>query len=264
MLKTLKEIIRCWHMVVSLAGWELKQRFAGTAGGIIWSVILPLTTILIYWFVFAYGLKVSSPTTKAPYTLWFVAGMAPWLALNEMIVASVNSISSKRSLVTNVVFPLEILPLTSMLSAQISYFVGLVIIFVLIGVYSIGYSFYNFQFFYYFVALLFFASGLCWLLAAINVYLKDFSQIVAVLLNIWFWATPIVWPATTISKSFSQAMLYNPLYYIVDGYRKTFIYHQGFWHHLGPTFSFWAVSLAFFVFGITLFSRLKTGFSDVI
>jgi len=264
MISTLKDINRYRHMAGALAKWELKQRFAGTAGGTIWSVVLPLSTILIYWVVFSFGLKIQSPAPDVPYTLWFIVGITPWLAFNEMLISSVTSISSKGNLVSSILFPIEILPLTSMLTAQVSHFVGLFVVIVLMNVYSVGFGIYSLQFFYYFFALLIFSASLCWLFAAVNVFMKDFAQALTLILNLWFWATPIVWPATIFSEKLQHLMLYNPVYYIVHGYRQAFIYHQPFWHDIGPTISFWVITLSLFTFGLSIFTVLKTRFSDVI
>lgn len=251
-------------MIFSLAVWELKQRFAGTAFGILWSVIFPLCTIGVYWVVFACGLKVRGPSPGIPYTLWFVVGITPWLSMNEMIISGVNSVSSKRSVVKNVVFPLEILPITSILASQISFFVGLLTVFLLMFVYAISFDLYLFQFFYYFFAMMLFTLGLCYFLSALNVYLKDFAQLVAVLLNIWFWLTPIIWPAKIIPIKFRGLLLYNPLYYIVNGFRETFITHKAFWLTPGPMWFFWILSFILLFLGVHFFKKLKPGFSDVV
>lgn len=196
---TKNELLHYCKMATSLSKWEFKTRYAGTAGGFLWSLILPITMALIYWYVFAIGLRAQGPDDM-PFILWFLCGFIPWTAFNETIVNNVSSIIKNSNLVKNVLFPVEILPLINLIVSQITHLIFLTILLILLYCYKMPPNIYSLQIIYYFFALLIFSFGISMLLAALNVYYRDLSHALNVILNIWFWITPIVWPPSLLSS----------------------------------------------------------------
>ena len=128
-------------------------------------------------------------------------------------------------------------------------------------------SLYSLQFLYFTIGMSVFCVGLGWIVSALNVFYRDVGQLFLVVLNMWFWLTPIVWPPEmlqTYPRLVRFCLLMNPMYYIVQGYRASFIYHTGFWENWRLGVYFWVVSLAVFVVGGMLFRKLKPSFPDVI
>ena len=109
-----------------------------------------------------------------------------------------------------------------------------------------------------------FCLGLGWVFAALNVYFRDIGQVLAVILNLWFWLTPIVWLPEMIPEKFRIFMILNPMYYIVEGYKNSFIYHVPFWQDLYMGLYFWGVSLLILCVGGMIFRRLKMEFAEVL
>ena len=97
-----------------------------------------------------------------------------------------------------------------------------------------------------------------------NVFYRDISQALGVLLNLWFWMTPIVWLMEMIPEKYAYFLNFNPMMYIVMGYKYSFIYHIPFWHHYKTGIYFWSVSLLFFVVGGLIYRKLKMEFTEVL
>lgn len=251
------------NMLFALSLWELRIRYAGTYGGMIWSIILPLTMAVVYWFVFAVGLRAQGPD-NTPYILWFMCGFITWTLFNETLVNSMNSITRNINLVKNIAFPLELLPTITLMVSQITHLIMVVVLFALILAYHIEVNFYTLQFLYYFIALTLFSYGFALLLSAFNVFLRDLAQAITVILNIWFWLTPIVWVPTMLPASTQKYLLFNPMYYIVNGYRDSFLYHKTFWSEPQAACVFWIITGSMLSIGWMIFNKFKTEFADAL
>ena len=125
-------------------------------------------------------------------------------------------------------------------------------------------SFYYFQFFYYLLCMTILALGLGWAVSALNVFIRDIGQIVGVVMQVGFWATPIFWDINMMPPKVQMILKLNPMFYIVQGYRESFIYFVPFWRHPYLTLYFWAVALTVFVCGALIFKKLKPQFADVL
>jgi len=248
-----------WAMVCR----EIKTRYTGTLAGLLWSVVNPLMMILVYWFVFSVGFKISPPGGH-PFILVFLCGLIPWTLFNETLMGSVNIVVINQHLVTKTVFPTEILPLVSLLASLVTHVIMLFILMIVMWSNNVPFSVFNFQFLYYLFALSIFTLGWAWLVAALNVFWRDVGQILGVLLNLWFWVTPIVWLVDMIPEGYRFLLSLNPIMYIVIGYRSAFLYHVPFWDVSQEGLFFWLVSLTFFIFGGLIFRKLKPEFAEVL
>ncbi len=242
---------------------EMQARYAGTLAGLVWSVVHPLMMILTYWFVFSVGFK-AKPTGNVPFIIVFLCGLIPWMTFSEAVMASTIAITGNTLLVTKTIFPTEILPVVNLAASMASQVIMLGILMILLAVYGIGFSLYIFQFLYFLVAMSIFCIGLGWIVSALNVFYRDVSQIMSVMLNMWFWLTPIVWQAGMLPDRFRFLLKLNPMYYIVEGYRMSFIDHVGFWQHWRQGGYFWTVNLIVFAVGGLLFRKLKPDFPEVL
>ena len=260
----LKRLYTHRSMIFVMAMRELRSRYIGTlGGGALWSIIHPLMIVGVYWFVFSVGFKVK-PAGDMPFIVVFLCGLIPWSMFSEAVTTSTNSVTSNANLVTRTVFPTEILPVVSLFVSMITHGVLLVILMIVLLVNGIFPSVYNLQFLYYMFAVSVLSLGLGWFLASANVFCRDIGQALAVIINVWFWSTPIVWGIEMIPSRYQFIIKINPLYYIVDGYRASFIYHRPLWqdYHLGILY--WAVCLLIFIFGASVFRRLKPEFAEVL
>ena len=255
-----------WHsrgLLWSLTKKDLKERYVGSYLGIFWAFIQPTITVFIFWFVFQVGFK-SMPVQGFPFVLWLCCGMFPWFFFNDAWMSATNSIMANSFLVKKVVFRVSLLPVIQIMSALLInlFFVG--VLFLMFVLYGYGVHLVNLQVFYYLFALIVLVFGLSLITASLVVFLKDVGQLVAMLLQFGFWATPIFWNLDIIPAHYHALFKLNPMYYIVEGYRASFIYHQWFWELGYVNLYYWCFAGCVAVAGILLFKRLRPHFADVL
>ena len=263
LLRFLRRLYGQRAIVWAMARREIRTRYAGTFAGLVWSVVHPLMMILIYWFVFSVGFKVK-PAGGTPFIIVFLCGLIPWTAFAETLSASANAITSSPHLVKKTVFPTQILPVVHLVASMVSHVIMLVILAILMLAHGMPFSPYNLQFAYFLVGMSVFCVGLGWAVAALNVFYRDVGQMLTVVLNMWFWLTPIVWAEEMIPEGLRFFLKLSPMFYVVHGYRASFVYHTGFWENWRLGGYFWVVSLAVFALGGLLFRRLKPSFPEVL
>lgn len=256
------ELVRLRAMIWAMARRELAARYAGTLGGMVWAVLQPLAVVGVFWFVFSVGFKAQGPG-GAPFITYFLAGYIPWLLFSEVLQTSVPSVVANAHLVKKTLFPTQILPLVQLVSSGVTHAVLLVVL--LAGLAAGGaLSATAPHVVYYFGALCCLTLGLSWTLAAIQVFHRDVAQILTVVLNLWFWLTPIVWTEDVMPAEFRWAIDWNPVHYVVAGYRGALMGGLAPWHDPVAALRFWVVALPALMLGIFVFRRLKPDFADVL
>ena len=158
----------------------------------------------------------------------------------------------------------HILPVIKIVSCLITHSIFLLVLIGLIVTQKMPLSFYYLQFLYYLFCLSILALGISWIVSALNVFIRDVGQIVAVILQMGFWATPIFWDIQMMPTRFQIIFKCNPMYYIVQGYRESFIYFSPFWKHPALTMYFWGISITLFFVGALIFKKFKPQFADVL
>jgi ABC-type polysaccharide/polyol phosphate export permease len=251
------------NMVYAMALRDFESRFVGTLGGTIWAVVQPLATIIVFYLVFAIGFRVQSPV-DTPFILWFVGGLAPWFMFNDTLQAIAGSVTGNAHLVKKTVFPAEVLAIVKIFSAVLPHLIFLLILVAMLFFFDIPLRIERILLVYYFLCIVVLLLGIGWLLSALQVFYRDIGQALTIVLNVWFWATPIVWPEQNIPESFRSILTYNPMYYIVTGYRDSLIYPHVLWPGITATIFFWCFAAACVLVGSFVFDRLKPEFADVV
>lgn len=241
----------------------MQDRYAGTVGGMLWAVLNPLLLLLVFWIVFGVGLRLQSPEGP-PFVLALFCGLIPWMTFNEVLNGAAASITGRAYLVKKIAFPVEILPFTHLVSALFTQAVLLAILGIMLFVYRVLPGTGILMLPYYLFAMCALAAGLALLLSAAAVFYRDILQGLGVILNIWFWITPIVWPPEMISGALRPMLDFNPFNYIVTGYRAALLSPQAILPDLGTTLFFWVAVGAVWMAGAIVFFRLKPMFADVL
>ncbi len=250
-------------LIWNLAQNDFKTKYAGSYLGIIWAFIQPVVSIAVYWFVFQVGFR-SGAVGDFPFILWLIAGLVPWFFFSEALMTVTTSFLEYSYLVNKVVFKISILPMVKLISALFVhlFFIAFVIfMFCLYGYYP---DLYTLQIFYYMLCLVVLILGLGYATSAIILFFKDLGQIINIFLQVGMWMTPIMWSIDMIPEQFQFLIKLNPMYYIVQGYRNSLIDKVWAWEHLHQTFYFWAISGILFIFGVSVFKKLKIHFADVL
>lgn len=256
------DIFQHRHVLWVLSVQQLRNKYLGTIGGLIWAVLHPILILFVFWIALVVGLK-TQVTGDQPYLLVLFCGLIVWMPFSEAVGASPNVIIGHSYLISKIAFPCEILPLTNIISSFFSHFISFVFLIMMMIFYQKSPSLSIFYLLYYFTCLFTLMAGLSWLLSSLNVLYRDTAQGVTVFLNMWFWITPIIWDPTTLPPELSFLVTYNPVAYIVDGYRSAILSNEV---HLltKETLVFWVMTLCFFYFGTKIFSQLKSSFADML
>jgi len=251
------------QLIQTMARREEKGQYAASFLGAAWTFIHPLVLIFVFWFVFSVGFK-AKPMNNVPFVVWLTAGMMPWFFFSDILSTSAGVVVWHANLIKKTLFPSHILPVVRIVAGLVTHLVFLVLLIGLLAFQQIPFTLYFIQFFYYSFCLCLFSLGLSWIVSALNVFIRDVSQLVAVIVQIGFWVTPIFWDLQIMPEKAQLLLKLNPMYYIVQGYRDTFIYGVGFWHHPYLTLYFWLVCLATLFLGTFVFQRLQPQFADVL
>ena len=129
-----------------------------------------------------------------------------------------------------------------------------------------GYSptIYWLQIIYYLFCTVFLVLGISWLTSSVVVFFRDMGNIVSMVVQFGFWLTPIFWSFKIVPEKYHSIIQYNPVYYIVEGYRDSLIYNTWFWEKTALTLQFWVIALLFFFGGAVVFRKLRPHFADVL
>lgn len=251
------------RLIINLAKNDVKSRYAGSFFGIIWAFMQPLVTILVFWFVFQVGLK-NPPVINIEFILWFVAAYIPWIYFSDGVISSANCFFEYNYLVKKMKFRTSILPIVKVLSATLIHLFFIIFVLFMYFIYGYKFEFIWLQTIYYSFCTFCLVVGISWIVSSISVFFKDFAQIVNIALQIGFWLTPIFWAPDSISESVLTVLKFNPMYYVVQGYRDCFITGIYFWERGAINFYFWGVVCIVFVLGTVTFKKLRPHFADMI
>jgi ABC-type polysaccharide/polyol phosphate export permease len=243
---------------------DLKARYVGSFMGVFWSVIHPIVLLVSYSFVFSIimGVRPQPDSGTTSFPLFLFCSILPWLFFQDALQRSSTIIIDNANLVTKTLFPSEILPLVVLLSSFVNHLIGfailLCIIFFVLGKVSLFILLVP----VYLFLLMLFTLGLSWFVASLNVFVRDISQILSVILTFWFWFTPIFYATSRFPPKLLFLIKFNPLAHVVTGYRDCLLRM-----HM-PDISVLSIlalaSLVVFAAGGLFFRKTKREFVDVL
>lgn len=255
-------------LLKTLVQRDLEARYKGSILGNLWPLVNQLAQLLVYTYLFAIVLKVKLdliglPTNHFTFGLWLFAGLIPWTAFLGGLMLSANSVVQQANLVKKVVFPLALLPLVPILTAFVESSLGLMalILFVALTAQTIHATLWLFPLIW--LPQLLLTAGLGYLTAALTVFLRDIPQTVGVVLNLWFYVTPIIYPAAIIPEPWrSWVFWFNPWATIAEVYRDLVLVGEvKHWAEWGITS---LISICIFCIGLWVYRRLRPAFADVL
>ncbi len=256
-------IIKQRNIFFLLVRRDFESRYLSSFIGLPWAFIQPAVYVFVIWFAFTFGLRGGQTASGGEYAPWLILGLIPWLFISQTMVVSSASITEYSYLIKKTNFPVSMIPIIKIFSGMIVHSILIILIIVIIVFfYGINPTVYWFQIFYYLFALIFLLSGIAWFVASVNVFIHDMAHIVTILVTMLFWATPIIWPFTMLSGNLRYIALLNPFFYIIEGYRYTFIEQKWFFQFAEMNIFFWTFSILIFILGYITFSKLEPRFAD--
>lgn len=260
----IKSVIKNRKLIWQLGRNDFKNRFASTSLGSIWGFLQPFVFMFTYVIVFEKILKTNSGG-DVPYTVWFLPGMAIWQWLNDSIMSASISIRSYSYLVKKVVFPVDTIPMISIVASS---FVGLFLVAVAVVVCMIfGYMPNVLKLIYVLVATYAFVIAFTRFTSAVTTVVPDFSNLLGIAMQLFFWFTPIIWNLSMLNSHQTILTLIKctPFTYLVTAFREVFM--EGCIiseNNFVFTIVFWVIVVIMFVWGNSVFKRNKKDFADVL
>jgi lipopolysaccharide transport system permease protein len=240
---------------------DIKARYVGTVFGLSWSVIYPLLFLALYAVIYTmvFRVRIGSSSTF-DYTLMIFSGLIPFLGFSEALGTGVTSVVQNKNLVKNTLFPIELIPVKTVLTSSVTMLFGLCII--LPVLWFRGEAFVTQLMIPVIIVLqLLFTIGLIWILSALNVFLRDLGQVMAIIILFLMLVSPIAYTIDMIPKHLMILMYPNPLFYLIMLYRGCIM--QG---HIPVNLLlvFTGISFSTFALGYYVFCRLKRVFIDYV
>ncbi len=259
----IQEIYRSRHQIYQLAKRDFVSDYVDNFFGLFWAFFQPIVMMAIMWFVFTYGFRSGNTADGVPFVVYLFTGLISWNFIGGVFGEGASVIKQHSFLLTKVDFKLFILPLVKLLSAfaiHAVFIFFLILILIINGYYP---DIYWIQFFYYLFAASMLLVGTSWITSSISLFIPDVGKIIPILLQVGFWFTPIFWNLEMVPPEYHSIFKWNPFFYIVNGYRESFIYHVPFWDRPWYFIYYWSVTGLVLFTGMVVYRRLKPHFAEV-
>jgi lipopolysaccharide transport system permease protein len=243
---------------------DVLGRYRGSFGGAFWTLFSPLILMLTYFFVFGIVLqsRFGADQSRAGFALYFLAGMLPWLAFSEAAGRAPGVLLEHRNFVKKLVFPIETLPVNLTAAGLVTEAVALLLFLAAVAVARGAVPPTAAWLPALLIPQVLFTLGVCWLLAALGVFVRDFGQLIGFLLTLWFFLTPICYPETSLPPAVAPLLAKNPMSVLVRGYRSLLL--EGQVPALHTMIKWWGLSVFVFLAGHAWFYKLRRSFADVV
>ena len=217
-----KELYHYRELLKTNVKKDIRGKYKGSFLGILWSFINPLLQVLVYALVFPYIMKVETEN----YLIFLICGIIPWTWFITSISQGTTSITNNANLIKKVYFPREILPISVVTSGLVNFLISclIILIFVLLG--GLGITWHLIFLPFIIIIQYLFTLALIFVLSAINVYVKDVEYIVSFIINMLFYATPILYTTEMFSGPILWIFRLNPLAHLINAYRDVFYVHH--------------------------------------
>lgn len=264
MIRNLRELYQYRALLWSLTQRELKARYRGSVLGFLWTFLNPTLLMLVYALIFGTFMKQAIPN----YTYFMFVGLLPWIWFSTAIGAGASVISERRDLLTKVRFPAQVLPTTVVATNFINYLLALPLMVGLGFFCGVHFTVEVVAFPLILIAQMMFTVGLLFIVSALNVAFRDLQHIVNNILTLTFFATPVIYPLTTlldanINQGLKNLLLYgNPMAILIGGYQAIF------YRHAWPNFEWLGivggVSLILLWISSYIFERRREEFAELV
>ena len=241
---------------------DIAVRYKQTVIGVLWAVLRPLLTMLVFTVIFGKLAKLPSDG-NAPYAIMVYAAMLPWQFFSSSVSESSNSLISNTQLITKVYFPRIIIPISSVVTSFIDFLISFVILIGLMAYYRFTPS-WNILFLPVFLLIAFLAaSGVGLYITALNVKYRDFRYIVPFIVQFGLYISPVGFSSSIVPEKFRLLYSLNPMVGVIDGFRwailggKSTINPSNFLISTG-------VTVFFLILGIYKFRKMEKSFADII
>lgn len=239
---------------------DIKVRYAQTVLGAGWAILQPLLTMAVFTVIFGWLARI--PSDGVPYPLFALAALVPWTYFSTALSGASTSLVSSTNLLTKVYFPRLVIPFAPVLAGLVDFAIAFVVLLLLMLGYGVVPSVTALVLVpLLLVVMVLTAGGLgCWL-AALNIQYRDFRYVVPFLVQVWMYASPIVYPASLVPARFRPVYALNPMVGVIEGFRSSLLGTGSLpWSTIGVSA---LTSVLLLLGGALYFRRTERVFADV-
>jgi lipopolysaccharide transport system permease protein len=242
---------------------DVKVRYKQTALGVLWVILQPVISMVVFSGLF--GLLLNTPSQGVPYPVFVYAGLLPWTYFAGALARSSTSLVDSRNLITKVYFPRLIVPMTGVLAGLVDFAVGFMVLIVLMLLFGIApTSAVIFLPAFLLLALLTALAFGLWL-SALNVRYRDIGYVIPFLVQIWMYLTPVIYPVTLIPEQFQILLGLNPMTSVIMGFRWALLGQAPDSTSMLVIFALSVTTMFVVLFsGLLFFRRTERTFADII
>lgn len=248
------------ELLLTFAWRDIKVRYKQSFLGAAWAILQPFSLMVIFTFVFSKFARV--PSDGIPYPIFSYCALLPWTFFSTSLTTAIPSLISNMNLVTKIYFPREIFPLSAVIARFFDFLVASTIFVGMLIYYEVSLTFHMLWLPLIIVIQVFITLGVAFFASALNVFYRDVRHVIPLLVQIWMYLTPIIYPISLVPEKFRGIYMLNPMAGIIDSYRQIILQQQSpNFHYLIPSV---IVGALLIFFGYTFFKAKEMKFADVI
>jgi lipopolysaccharide transport system permease protein len=261
LLAHVRELFRHRELLWLITQREIKVRYKQSLLGALWAVLQPFSLMVVFTVFFSWFARMQSD--GIPYPLFSYVALLPWMFFSTSLSFAIPSLVSNSHIITKIYFPREIVPLASVLAAFLDFVIASGIFLLMLFYYRVGLT-WNVLYVIPLAAIqVAFTAGVCLLLSAFTVLYRDVRHMLPLLIQIWMFVTPILYPVSVVPEGWrTWYLMLNPMAVIIDGYRRAAV--QGLPPQLRYLILAAAVSGLLLWLGYKYFKHLEREFADMI
>lgn len=248
------------ELLVNLAHREISQRYKQSVLGYAWVILNPLFQLVVMSFVFSTILKI--PSLGVPFIIFLAVALLPWNLFTNSLSSSANVLIGNSSLITKIYFPREILVYATIIAKMVDFFYSCIVLIFFLLLFQIQITPTILWIPLIFLIQLIFMTGISLILAAFNLFYRDIQYLLSLVLMLWMYLTPIMYPVEIIPLKFRFLFSLNPMAVIVNAYREVIL--GGGMPNLNSLGIAFFMSLGVFGLGFILFKKLEGKFADFV
>lgn len=239
---------------------DIRVRYKQSLLGGLWAILQPVSLMLMFTLLFA--VLVPLPTGNVPYPIFSYTALLPWTFFATSVTFAVSCLTNNIQLITKIYFPREILPLAAVGTSLLDLVIASVVLIGLMVYYRIPLNLTMLLFPLLLLIQIMLTLGIAFLVSALNVFYRDTRFVVPLVVQLWMYATPVIYPIRLVPERYLPIYLLNPMASLIEGYRSILLYGQmPAGTHLGMSAG---ISLLLFVLGYVFFKHVEPQFADVI
>lgn len=259
-LKRLTAVIKYQELLLNLVRREISQRYKQSILGSAWVILNPLSQLLVMTFVFSNVLKV--PSLGVPFIIFLSVGLLPWNLFANSLAFSSQSLVTNSNLITKIYFPREIFVYATIIAKIVDFFFASLLLVGFLIIFKMSVDLMILWLPLIFLIQIIFTSGLALILAALNLFYRDIQYLLTLILTLWMYLTPIIYPVEVIPLEFRPLLALNPMAVIINAYRQVILAHKP------PNFQSLGLAtllaLITFFIGYSIFKKLEGQFADYV